>query len=90
MIFFQGGAIASAPWRHVDIQRSSFHGNRAASGGALFLQDYSRVTLLSNTFVGNYAIDGGAIYNNGMSSVIESVFQDNYAENGVSCSHYLP
>ena len=68
----------------VDIQRSSFHGNEAASGGALYLEAYSQVSLVSNTFVNNYAIDGGAIYTNAVTSVVESVFQDNYAENGVS------
>lgn len=80
----QGGATANAPLGIVNIRRSSFHGNVAATGGALHLPIFAEVNLISNTFIQNYAIDGGAIYTNARSFIDESVFMDNFAENGVS------
>lgn len=49
---------------------------------------FADVNLISNTFIKNYAIDGGAIYTNGRSFIDESVFRDNFAENGVSFSDF--
>lgn len=81
----QGGAVASEQPRTINIEKSSFIGNEAGSGGALYVPPFSQTSLISDIFRKNSAIDGGAVYNDGTTSIVESVFKENFAENGVSC-----
>ena len=77
---YDGGAIACpAGCTQLDLQRTSFAGNVAASGGAIFAA--ADTQLKSCTFLENTATDGGAVFLDGAELTVKnSEFENNFAE----------
>ncbi len=69
----------------VEITHSSFLDNEAPHGGAVYMAELTEISISQSRFENNLgSLYGGAIFTEGILTVDESTFQDNFGIEGVS------